>query len=148
HRSAHHEAEALARRGLQALQRVPPTAERDQQELSLRLILGVSVMANKGFGAAEVKDVYQRALELCGRQRVSSQAFRVQWLLGLFQYFRAELQSANETADQLLGIANTLDDAEFVLEAHRASGSTLLELGRFNDTLECFRHVSTLYDSN
>ncbi len=59
HRSANHEAEGLARRGLRALQTLPPSAERDQQELSLRLILGVAVMAIKGFAAAEVKAQYR-----------------------------------------------------------------------------------------
>jgi predicted ATPase len=41
HRSAHHESETLARRGLQAAAALPPSPERDQQELALRLILGV-----------------------------------------------------------------------------------------------------------
>ena len=61
-RSAHHEAEALARRGLQALEMLPPAEERDHQELSLCRILGISLMAIKGFAAADVKVVFERAL--------------------------------------------------------------------------------------
>src|SRR5262249_20162322 len=53
HRFAHHEAETLARRGLRILQKLPPTADRDQQELSLQVSLGVAVMAIKGFAASE-----------------------------------------------------------------------------------------------
>jgi predicted ATPase/DNA-binding winged helix-turn-helix (wHTH) protein len=45
HRSAHHEAASLARRGLEALETQPVTAERAQQEHSLRAMLDVSLAA-------------------------------------------------------------------------------------------------------
>ena len=66
HRSAHHEADALARRGLSALATLTPSPDRDQQELGLRMVLGVSVMSLKGFADDEVRDIYGRAIELCG----------------------------------------------------------------------------------
>src|SRR5262245_44715025 len=91
HRSAHHEAETLARRGLRILQKLPPTADRDQQELSLQVSLGVAVMAIKGFAASEVKEIFECALQLCARLHSAFQAFRARWLLLLFHYFRAEL---------------------------------------------------------
>ena len=145
-RSAHHEAEALARRGLHALLRLPPSLERDQQELGLRFMLGVAVMANKGFAATEVKEVSEAALALCGRAETSSQAFRIQWLLFLFHYFRGQLRPAEEIARELVKLSETIGDPFFVFEAHRAAGANLLDQGHFNDALEHLEQVSALYD--
>ena len=142
YRSAHHEAEALARRGMQALQRLPPTAERDQHELRLMMILGVAVMAIKGFAADEARDVFESVLERVRRHATPSQTFRAQWLLTLFYYFRAELESAEKIGRQLLMLADTSGNSFFVLEAHRGVGSVLLEVGRFDDALEHLEHSS------
>src|SRR6185436_17032756 len=101
YRSAHREAEALARRGLRVVGTLPPGAERDEQELGLRLILAVAVMAIKGFAAAEVKDIVQPGLELGTTFEASSRAFLVRWLLGYFHYFRAEMQPLREIVAQL-----------------------------------------------
>ena len=145
YRSAHHEAEALARRGLQAVERLDPSLERDRQELSLRLILGVAVMAIKGFAAAEVKQILKPALELCASS-ASPQAYMAQWLLGLYYYFRAELKPSREIAAQLLKQANGLGESLLVLEAHRASGVTLVELGDCREALRHLDKVTALYD--
>ena len=131
HRSAQHEAAALARRGLQALESLPETPERAQQELSLRLILGVALMATKGFAAAEVESVFRRALILCEQYGAAPQAFMVQWLLGLFHYFRAEMQPARQIAAHLLELAGTPPDPAIAIEAHRAMGVTLVDCGLF-----------------
>ena len=84
-RSAHHEAAALAQRALRALKGLPATPDRDQQELRLRMILGVSLVATKGFAAADVEAVYRRAWELCSGGRCAvPDAFRVLRLMGLW----------------------------------------------------------------
>ena len=148
HRSAHHEAAALAGRGLLALEALPETHERTQQELRLHIVLGVSLMAIKGFAAAEVEAVYRRALELAAQQGASRQAFMVQWLLGLFHYFRAEMRPAHEVAARLLAAADDLDDPVMVLEAHRAAGVTLVDLGRFDEAMAHLDKASDLYESS
>ena len=144
-RSAHYEADVLARRGLQALRKLPATAERDRVELELRLILGGAVMAIKGFAAAEAKEVYEAALELCERQGTPAHAFRIRWLLGLYYYFRAELPRAEEKARQLLTVAEELAETFFVFEAHRAYGSMLLDQGRFVAALEHLEHAAAVH---
>jgi predicted ATPase len=147
HRSAQHEAAALASRGLRALATLPDTPTRAQQELNLRVILGVSLMAIKGFAAAEVEDIYQRARALCAEQGASTQSFTVHWLLGLFHYFRAEMQQAHEIARQLLAMAADLGDPFVVIEANRAVGVTLVDLGRFDEALTHLDTVSALYET-
>ena len=78
----------------------------------------------------------------------SAQAFRVEWLLFLFHYFRAQLQPAEDIARQLVTLSDTLGDPFFVFEAHRASAATLVEQGQFEKTLEHLEQVSALYDTN
>ena len=96
HRSAHHEADTLARRGLSMLSHARASDERDRQELSLTMVLGVSAMSLKGFAADEVKDIYERALTLCARAGWLAGRLLAQWLLGLFYYFRAEMRRCHE----------------------------------------------------
>jgi DNA-binding winged helix-turn-helix (wHTH) protein/predicted ATPase len=145
-RSAHHEAEALARRGLQAVDALPPGAGRDAQELGFRLILGVAVMAISGFAAAEAKVVLAQALDLCARLEAPSQAFMVEWLLGLFHYFRGEITFCRGMVSHLLERANVLREPLMMLEAHRASGVTILEAGRCDEALVHLDKVTALYD--
>jgi DNA-binding winged helix-turn-helix (wHTH) protein/predicted ATPase len=144
HRSAHHDAEGLARRGLLALDALPATPERDQQELRFRMILGVSLMSIKGFAAAELKDVCTRALALCARLDAAPQAFKVEWLLGLFHYFRAEMQPALAIVEALLRRATDLRDPRFVIGAHCAYGVTLVDLGRFEESIQHLDEVPPL----
>jgi DNA-binding winged helix-turn-helix (wHTH) protein/tetratricopeptide (TPR) repeat protein len=146
HRFAQHEAAALARRGLHALESLAPSPDRDEREMSLRMILGVALMATRGFAAAEVEPVFRRALELCIARGADDLAFMVQWQLGLFHYFRAELDSACEVASRLLESPQAARDPGIQLEAHRAMGVTLVDLGRFTESLEHLDTVISMYD--
>jgi DNA-binding winged helix-turn-helix (wHTH) protein/predicted ATPase len=148
HRSAHHEAERLARRGLRALDALPATPERDQQELGFLMILGVSLMSSKGFAAAELEDVCSRALVLCARRNASPQAFKVERLLGLFHYFRAEMQPSLAIVERLLQRANDLREPRFVIGAHCAYGVTLVDLGRFEESIRHLDEVPPLRASH
>jgi DNA-binding winged helix-turn-helix (wHTH) protein/tetratricopeptide (TPR) repeat protein len=148
HRSADHEAAALARRGLVALEATPDSAERIAQEIRLRMILGVSLMATRGFAVAEVEALFLRALDLCAAQRPSRQAFMIEWLLGLFRYFRGELQLARDIAARLLAMAAELDDPVSLMEAHRAFGVCLVEMGRFSEAVEHLDRVAVVYNSH
>jgi DNA-binding winged helix-turn-helix (wHTH) protein/predicted ATPase len=147
-RSAHHEATDLATRGLEVLKSLPETPERAQQEITLRMTLGVSLMAMKGFAAAEVEQVYARARELCWLQGPSPQLFSMLWSLGLFYIFSGEMHSALEIADQLLQLAEGLKDGALTMEAHRAMGVTLLDLGRCTEALEHLDQATALYKTH
>ena len=143
-RSAHHEAEALARRGLAALEELPPSPDRDRQELSLRMVLGVSVMALKGFADDEVDGIYQRAIDLGGDGDRSPEGFMAHWLLGLFHYFRAEIQRSHTIASQLVDRADRLGSRLFASEATCALGMTLVDMGEYNAALDCLQPLPSL----
>lgn len=147
-RSAHFEAGDLARRGLDVLGTLPETPERDQQELAVRMLLGASLMATRGFASAEVEEVFERAKELCDRQEPSPLQYGVLWSLGLFHVFRSDLEQARVIGEQLLDLAKRLGDPALVMEAHRAVGVTLIDRGEFVEGLEHLDEACAMYEPN
>jgi predicted ATPase len=64
-RLASHEAIAFAELALRLLERVPDTPQRQQRELELRLLLGVSLHLTRGYSSPAVRTNYERARTLC-----------------------------------------------------------------------------------
>lgn len=130
-RSAHVEAVHYLRRALAVLTTMPDTAERAAHELALHAALGPALMAIKGYAAPEVVQAYSRAYELCRQVGETPQRFDV--LLGLCIYYqeKAELQTAQVLAEELLHLAQRLGDPVRLLWAHNALGYTLHYRGEF-----------------
>jgi DNA-binding winged helix-turn-helix (wHTH) protein/predicted ATPase len=147
-RSAHHEAAQIARRGLDVLRCLPESAERTRQEITLRMILSISLMSFQGFAAAEMEKMHALGRELLQLQGPSPQLFNMHALLVLFYKFSGQMKSAQEIAEQLSKIAETLGHAALVMEAHRAMGSALVEQGKCAEALEYFNQASALYPAN
>src|SRR5215831_5707206 len=86
-RSAHHEAAELARRGLEVLKSLPQTPQRSNHEITLRMLRSTSLIAIKGFAAAEVDKIRALAEELLWLKEPSPQLFNMLVLLVLFHKF-------------------------------------------------------------
>jgi DNA-binding winged helix-turn-helix (wHTH) protein/predicted ATPase len=130
-RFANHEAIALARRGLDLLSSLPETAERTQSELPLQVTLGVTLMATRGYAAAEVEQAYARARELCRQIGETPRLFPVLWGLARFYIVRTPLQTALELAEQLLRIAERERDPYLLMHACNPLADCLFHLGEF-----------------
>ncbi len=117
-RSAHVEATAHLRTGLQLLLTQPDTPERAQQELTLQMTLGSVLVEAKGYGAPEVEQAYTRAQALC--DRVEDTAQRVTSLLGLWgvRFTRGELTAGRELAQQCLALAQGLPPSMPLIRSH------------------------------
>jgi class 3 adenylate cyclase/predicted ATPase len=128
-RSAHVEAIAHLRQGLQLLQTLPETPERRQQQVDMSIALGASLIATKGYAAPEVGETYTYARQLCQSLEDPYQLSLV--LRGLWSYYlmRAELQTAHTLGEQLLTLAQQAQDTVLLVAAHRALGTTLFFLG-------------------
>jgi DNA-binding winged helix-turn-helix (wHTH) protein/tetratricopeptide (TPR) repeat protein len=144
-KSAHHEAADLAQRGLVVLKLVPESADRDRDEVALRMILILSLMAVKGFAWAGVEEIYADGKDLFRFSKPSPQLFNWLYLLGLLNMFRGKIRPALGIADQVVDLAEGLKDPTLIMEAHRARGSTLLEMGRCSEALEHVDRASHLY---
>ena len=129
-RSAHVEAISHLTKGLEVLQALPDTPERAQQELDLQIALGQAFIATKGQAAPEVGHTYSRARELCQQVEDIPQLFRVLWGLCYFHVVRAELQTARKLGEELLTLAQPLQDPVYLLGAHLTLGSDFALPGR------------------
>lgn len=103
-------------------------------------------MATKGYAAPEAGKAYARALELCRRMGETPQLFRVLYGLRIFYMVRAEHKTAHELAEQLLTLAQRVQDPALLLEAHYALGNVLFFLGEFALAREHLEQGIALYD--
>ena len=133
-------------KGLEVLQALPDTTARAQRELDLQIALGQAFTATKGQAAPEVGHTYSRARELCRQGAETPQLFRVLWGLWYFHVVRAELQTARELGEELLTLAQHLQDPVYLQGAHFALGSTLLYLGEFPLSRQQWEQSLALYD--
>jgi DNA-binding winged helix-turn-helix (wHTH) protein/predicted ATPase len=144
-RSAHHEASDLAKRGLEVIESLPRASVHPKHEMKLRMILSVSLMAIKGFASEEVESINAPGRELFWRQGPSPELFYMLWSFGLYYQFSGQLHSALEISSQLLQLAGDLNDGALLMEAHRAMGGALVELGRCTEALQHLDAGTALY---
>jgi class 3 adenylate cyclase/predicted ATPase len=145
-RSAEMEAINHLTKGLNLIESMPETPERNQQELKLQVTLGVPLAATRGFGAPEVGRVWDRARELCQKVGESPQLFPS--LFGTWLYYNArESQAAQKIGEQLHTIAQQAQDPELTLQAHHALWTTSFFLGNFVEAREHAEQGMIIYDS-
>jgi predicted ATPase len=145
-RSAHAEAITYLRQGLALLQTMPETPERLQREVDMHITLGASLLATKGYAAPEVGQTYTYARQLCQLLNDSRQLFPV--LQGLWRYYvvRAELQTAHTLGEQLLALAQQVQDPAMLMAAHQILGMTLFCMGTVTSAHTHFTQGIALYD--
>jgi predicted ATPase len=145
-RSANAEAIAHLTKGLELLRTLPDTPERTQLELVLQTTLGPALLAAKGSGAPEMERAYARAFALCRQGGETPQLFPVMRGLWRFSCTRAELHTARELAEQLLALAQRLQERDLLLQAHHAQGLTLFYGGALAQARAHLEQSTTLYD--
>ena len=145
-RSAHLEAITQLRQGLQLLQTLPETRERLQRAVDMHIALGVSLIATKGWAAPEVGETYLYARQLCEPLENPYQLFPI--LRGLWNHYtiRAEHQTAHTLGEQLLTLAQQVQDSAMLVAAHAALGRTLYNLGTTAEAHTHFTQGLALYD--
>src|SRR5262245_19450173 len=128
------------------LLRSPLPRERVQREVDMLIALGASFIAAKGYAASEVGETYMYARQLCDHLEDPYQLFPV--LRGLWNYYnvRAEPQTAHALGEQLLTLAEQVQDSAMLLAAHRALGATLFFLGTVASAHTHFTQGIALYD--
>jgi class 3 adenylate cyclase/predicted ATPase len=144
-RSAHVEAISHLRQGLALLQTLPDTPQRLQREVDLLIAMGASLLATKGSAAPEVGETYTYTRQLCEHLEDPHQRCTV--LRGLWNYYlvRAELQTAYTLGEQLLTLAQQVQDSALLVAAHRALGVTLYHLGAPASALTHYTQGMALY---
>jgi tetratricopeptide (TPR) repeat protein len=125
------------------LSQIPPSVA--QQELTLYIALGTALRFTGGFAAPEVAATYHRARELC--QHVGETPQLVPVLIGLSEFYinRGEFQTARELAEQMLSLAQRVQDPACFMNAHIALGNALSFLGELGSARAHLEHGIALY---
>jgi predicted ATPase len=144
--SANVEAISHLTTALELLKTLPNTSERAQQELRLQITLGSALMAAKGFGAPEVERAYTRAREVCRRVGETPQLLPMLQGLRVFYLVRGELETEHELAEQLMRLAQSVQDPVYLLQAHIALGESFCMLGEWDPARDHFEQGIALYD--
>jgi predicted ATPase/class 3 adenylate cyclase len=125
-RSAYAEAISQLTAALDLLATLPENHERSQQELGVQMTLGMALGATRGYMTPEVERLYIRARALCERVGEPPQLFRVLWGLWMVYNTRGEDQMTRALGEQLLSLAQRLQDPDLLLEAQHALWTTLI----------------------
>ena len=139
------EAVTLARHGLSLLATLPDTQARREQELSLQVVLGNTLMAAQGYAAHETAQTYARAHELCEQVGDTPYLPPVLWGSHAVHLVRANFRKARELAQGFLSLAQRERDPAIVV-GHRAVGLPSLCLGDLETAHEQFEQVIAVYD--
>jgi predicted ATPase len=144
---AHHEAIALARRGLALIRVLPNTPERAGRELHLLLTLGMQLQVAMGYAYPEVESIYTRAATLCEQMPQGPPLFPVLWGLWMYYEVDSQLVKSRELAGHLLTLAQNAHDPDLIIQAHVALSVTTFSLGELAATREHAEKGILLYDS-
>lgn len=144
--SAHAEAVAHLKRGLELINELPPGRDRDRQELALRATLGPTLLAIKGYTDRDVRDEFTRAQRLC--ERIGDDPATAPVLSGLFGFHivRGEVQAATTLAMDIRRLGVDTDDADIRMVGDLATGVALLVGGESRSARSYLAAASASYD--
>ena len=135
-------------RALNLLPSLPQTQERQQQELSLLIALGMSLMATRGHTDPEVERVYSRARKLAGTLGDVPQTFGALFALWRFYVARGEYPEAGRMIESLRTLSEGVPDSERFLPAQQALGMTAFRFGSFVEARTHLERSVALYETD
>ncbi|UPJ68134.1 AAA family ATPase [Bradyrhizobium sp. 191] len=142
------------RRGLSVVHASAGIPGADEMELELRIALGISLIAAKGYAVQEVEENYIRALELGHQLDDDEKVFAATRGLWVCHFIRADLTRAHDLSVELLRFAKRQRLSErsqpaqqtgYLIEAHRAIAMTMLYRGRFAASQHHLHRCINLY---
>ena len=145
-RSAHGEAIAQFRKAIALLATQPEGAQRDTREVALQLLLGGSLIADRGFAHPEVEAPYERARVLCEAAGDAGRLGVAQLGLAYFYYNCGDVERGRVLAAEVLTLAEAQDSAELLVIAHQIVAETEYYQGKFASSMTHCERSFALYD--
>lgn len=130
---ANFEAITQAQKGLEIVAGLPASAPRMGQEIPLQSMLGMGLLATRGYAAPAVREAFTRAQELCEQVGDAPQLFQV--VVGLWMYYQisANYERALELSHSLVRIADSSAEPGKFLQSRYCLGYTLYFRAEFQD---------------
>jgi class 3 adenylate cyclase/tetratricopeptide (TPR) repeat protein len=146
--SANVEAIDHYRRGLALVEALSDMRERAARELDLQMALGPALTATRSYSHPDIGRTYARAWELCRQLDDYSREFAALRGLQLYHANLLEMEKSQHFAEEVLRVAERLDDAARLVGAHTALGTTLFWQGKLEPALAHFRRGVEMLDPN
>jgi len=141
-----HEAETLARRGLELLESLPEGKPRAKKELSLQKALAAALRNLQSHSGHEVAATLQRVLELAEQLNDYPTLFAVHYGLAWSHNTHQQFPNALEEAQQCLRIAERLQNSALMAAAHLIEGDIMAHQGRLAESRKHLEAASAYYD--
>jgi predicted ATPase len=107
---------------MELLSNIEERNARAELEIGLQATLALALTSAKGYAAPDVEQAYGRARALCNQIGDTPKLFPVLYGLFIFHWVRGHLQTARESAEELLRIAEGARDPALLLIAHSSLG--------------------------
>ena len=124
-RSAMVEAAAQFRKGLDQLELLPNTPERQQRELKIWSALGAVSLAVEGFAAPETGQAYSRARALWEQLGSPPEFLQIPFGQSRYHGHRGELDLAQRLDEDLVRLSRRRKDSDGLVLGHDSSGRNL-----------------------
>jgi class 3 adenylate cyclase/predicted ATPase len=145
-RSAMAEAASQFNKGLDQLELLPETPERQRQELELQCSVGAVLNALKGYAAPETGLAYARAQELWEKLGSPTEYLHLPYARSFHHVARTEFDLAQGFDDNLLRLVRRRNDPVGQVLGNHSAGRTLFFRGRFASSRSHQEEALALYD--
>ncbi|UCD69061.1 MAG: tetratricopeptide repeat protein, partial [Betaproteobacteria bacterium] len=145
-------------KGMQLIDALPHTRERDESELALRVPLGTAWMAHKGWAAPEIWSSLHPALALAKSLGRDDALLRILTVLASNVLSLGRPTEALRWTEELLAAADAAGDPQFSLRAHASKMVSYFWLGQLTAARECGEQLlavlaqtgkdATIFESN
>lgn len=140
------EAVTHLRTGMSAVSKLRPSKARDGMEISFRIVLGPALVAQRGWGHAEVSHILEPAWKLAQLLRHSTAYLPILNALSVHYMCRDQLAESLRWADRLLKADAQLGDDSLQIIGHRTASACHYWLGEFAAARQSGDQVHMLYD--
>jgi predicted ATPase/class 3 adenylate cyclase len=145
-RSATQEAIAYFEQTLDALKHLPESRQTIEKAIDIRIDLGPALIGAWGFGAPEVEENYTQARASCEQLGGTPRLFPVLWGMARMHDVRGELKVGRELGEQILNLAQRLQEPALLLEAHHELWANLFAVGELTSARTHLEQGFSLYD--
>lgn len=111
---------------LEVLSSAPSTPERARQEIVLQTSLASALLTTKGYLSSEVEQAYARAFQLIEQLGGTPELFPVLRSLARYYIYRGEFEKAVWAGEQILSLAEKLDDPDMRVTGHLVLGTNFM----------------------
>jgi predicted ATPase len=133
-------------KGLELIDTLPASTERDRLELEVRAILGTAYMARLGWAAAEVEDTLKPAHELCRKAGKSAHFLTV--LLGLWVHTACQcrFEESLQLIEEMISVGRSNDDSDLEIIGLMSAFLTYVWMGDYAQAAPYRDRVIGMYD--